>query len=82
MIASAGVIRILMQASETIIFILPEGDEPGLKSEAKATLKPPSIIARAGGYGISRKKAAPGSIVGIVPDVRSTSISSAPMRSR
>ena len=40
-----------MQASETIIFILPEGDEPGLKSEAKATLKPPSIIARAGGYG-------------------------------
>ena len=47
--ASAGVIFILIDANDTTKRILPEGAVPGLKSEAKATAKPESIILRAGG---------------------------------
>ena len=47
--ASCGFMRSLMQASDTMNFMLPEGDEPGLKSEAMATPSPASIILRTGG---------------------------------
>ena len=48
LIASSGVIFILMQAVETTKFIFPDGVEPGLKSVASAIGKPFAIISRAG----------------------------------
>ena len=44
MIASAGLIRICVTASESIIGIDALGEEPGLKSVAKTTARPASII--------------------------------------
>ena len=46
--ASAGVMRICVHASERIICILSVGEVPGLKSVASATMAPASISARAG----------------------------------
>ena len=55
-----------MQARLFTKFIFPEGEEPGLKSVAKAIGKPASIIFRAGVYGIRKKKEHAGSATGIV----------------
>ena len=49
--------------------MFPLGQEPGLKSVAKAIGKPASIILRAGGKGNPKKKAAPGKTVAMVFDV-------------
>jgi hypothetical protein len=49
-IPSAGLIRICVTASESIIGIDALGEEPGLKSVAKTSASPASIIARASGY--------------------------------
>ena len=46
--ASSGVIFILIQAVATTKCIFPEGEVPGLKSEAKANGKPAFNICRAG----------------------------------
>ena len=46
--ASSGSIPIYKQASESTNAMLPEGEEPGLKSEASAIGNPASIILRAG----------------------------------
>src|SRR4051812_19417943 len=48
LIASSGSIFMPMQAIDTTRFILPEGDEPGLKSEANAIAQPASINFLAG----------------------------------
>ena len=48
-IASAGVIRICVQASDRIICIFKTGELPGLKSDARATGAPASMSRRAGG---------------------------------
>ena len=47
-IASAGDIRICVQASDRIKGMLQEGLVPGLKSVASATAAPASISGRAG----------------------------------
>ncbi len=47
-IASAGVMRVCVEASDRTKGIDGVGDEPGLKSVARTTGKPASIIARAG----------------------------------
>ena len=54
-IASAGVILYKIQASDTIWFMFPEGQLPGLKSEQMATGNPASIIFLAGGEGNPKK---------------------------
>ncbi len=46
--ASSGVIFIWMQAVEITKLMFPDGEEPGLKSLAKANGKPFEIIWRAG----------------------------------
>ena len=46
--ASAGVMRICVQASERIMDMLSVGLVPGLKSVAMPTMAPASISARAG----------------------------------
>ena len=71
-----------MQPIDIISFILPDGDEPGLKSEAKATGNPASIILRTGEYTIFKKNAAPGSTVGMVSELKSESISASPTNSK
>ena len=48
LMASSGLIFILIQARLTIKFMLPLGAEPGLKSDAMASAVPPSISALAG----------------------------------
>ena len=48
LIASSGRIRIPVHAIATTRFMLPLGEEPGLKSEASAIAQPASISARAG----------------------------------
>ncbi len=47
--ASAGVIFMCVQASESTIGIDAVGDEPGLKSVASTTGRPSEIICRAAG---------------------------------
>ena len=71
-----------MQAHDSTNCILPEGEVPGLKSEAIATGRPAFIISLTGERGRLRKKAQPGSTVGIVSEPMRLSISSAPICSR
>src|SRR6266850_7491606 len=66
LIASSGVIFILMHAREIANDMFPLGALPGLKSEAIANGNPASSICRAGGNDKLRKNAAPGNAVGIV----------------
>src|SRR4030095_14767075 len=65
LIASSGSIFIPIQAIETTRFILPEGEDPGLKSDANAMAQPASIIFLAAWKGMRRKKAAEGNKVPI-----------------
>src|ERR1041384_4884234 len=68
LIASAGVIRICVQAMDRIICIEGVGELPGLKSVASATDTPASINARAGAYRLSpRLNTAPGSNTAVTP---------------
>ena len=66
LIASEGVIFILIQAKEITKFILPEGEDPGLKSVAKQSGSPLEIISLAGVYRIPKKKEHDGKATGIV----------------
>ncbi len=80
--ASSGVIFILIHASETTMFILPEGAVPGLKSDAKASFAFALIIFLACGKGMPRKKAHPGSMVPIVSELAKTEIDASSISSR
>ena len=73
--ASSGVILYLIHAADMINCILPDGDVPGLKSDAIATGSPALIISRTGDNGRFKKKAHPGNTVGIVSEPLSASIS-------
>ena len=68
LIASSGVIFILIQAVATTKFMFPEGVLPGLKSDAKAIGSPAAMICRAGVYGMEIKNEQPGKATGIVCD--------------
>src|SRR5579884_3905881 len=63
---SAGDIFVCVQATPMIRGKLLIGQVPGLKSLARATAAPAAISARAGGKGVPRKRAQPGSSVATV----------------
>src|ERR1035441_5050816 len=71
-IASAGVIFICVQASDSTIGIDVVGEEPGLKSVASTTAIPRSIIRRAAGYRVEPSVyTEAGSSTGCTPAARS-----------
>src|SRR5690606_18728278 len=82
LMASSGVIFILMHARETTKFIFPDGVDPGLKSVAKARGNPALIMSRAGVYGIPKKNEQEGSATGIVQVPNKAAISSDVITSR
>src|SRR4051794_32556816 len=63
LIASSGNNFMAMQAMEMTRFIFPDGQEPGLKSLARAMAAPASTSFLAGGNGSCKKNAAAGSKV-------------------
>src|SRR6476620_9926322 len=66
LIASSGVIFILIHAVATTKFMFPDGVVPGLKSVASANGNPAAIILRAGVYGMLIKYEQLGKATGIV----------------
>src|SRR5215471_12261249 len=73
--ASVVVIRISRTASATQNGMLEVKHEPGLQSDAIATVTPASINRRASGYGCLVENSTPGSSVATVPDEDSASTS-------